>query len=78
MPHEHHDSCGHGAQDLDHDSLDALGFQDNLFAHIDRPNVVALNANGNGDAQDLIKPWHARLDETQVRCMVIRACMPST
>ncbi|KIM40451.1 hypothetical protein M413DRAFT_445908 [Hebeloma cylindrosporum] len=65
MPHEHHDSCGHDANDHDHDhdSLDALGFQDNLFAHIDRQNVVALNANGN--PQDLIKPWNNRLDESQ-------------
>jgi len=66
MPHEHDDSCGN---EHDHDSSEALGFQDNLFTHIDRPNVVVLNANGN--AQDVIKPWHTRLDESQVRCMAI-------
>ena len=66
MPHEHHESCGH---DHDHESSETLGFQDNLFLHIDRSNVVALNASGN--AQDLIKPWHSRLDESQVRCMAI-------
>jgi hypothetical protein len=38
--------------------------------------VVALNANGN--AQDLIKPWHSRLDESQVRCMAIHKRTPST
>ena len=76
MPHEHDDSCGHDANDHDHDSSEALGFQDNLFAHIDRPNVVALNANGN--AQDVIKPWHNRLDESQVRCMAIHKCTPPT
>ena len=73
MPHEHHESCGH---DHDHDSSEVLGFQDNLFPHIDRPNVVALNANGN--PQDLIKPWHTRLDESQVRCMAIHKRTPPT
>ncbi|KAF8958327.1 galactose-binding domain-like protein [Flammula alnicola] len=64
MPHEHHQGCGHDSHDhdQDHDSAN-LGFQDNLFTHIDRPNVVALNADGN--AADIIKPWHARLDEAQ-------------
>ena len=66
MPHEHHESCGH---DHDHESPEALGFQDNLFSHIDRANVVALNASGN--APDIIKPWHNRLDESQVRCIAI-------
>lgn len=66
MPHEHHDGCGHESHDHDHDHDDAaLGYQDNLFQHIDRPNVVALNADGN--AADIIKPWHLRLDEAQVR-----------
>ncbi|KAF7967285.1 hypothetical protein HWV62_34999 [Athelia sp. TMB] len=34
---------------------------DNLFQYIDRPNVVALNATGEG--LKVIKPWHERLDE---------------
>ncbi|KAF8899875.1 DUF1000-domain-containing protein [Gymnopilus junonius] len=62
MPHEHRDDCGHESHDHDHDHPSAdLGFQDNLFIHIDRQNVVALNATGN--ASSIIKPWHARLDE---------------
>ncbi|KAF9473749.1 DUF1000-domain-containing protein [Pholiota conissans] len=64
MPHEHHHGCGHESNDHDHDHDDAaLGYQDNLFQHIDRPNVVALNADGN--AADIIKPWHLRLDEAK-------------
>ncbi|KAF9469042.1 PITH domain-containing protein [Collybia nuda] len=65
MSHQHNDSCGHENHghdhDHDHDTSD-LGPQDNLFIHIDRSNVVALNANGHGS--DVIKPWHERLDET--------------
>ncbi|KJA13326.1 hypothetical protein HYPSUDRAFT_73060 [Hypholoma sublateritium FD-334 SS-4] len=64
MPHEHNDGCGHESHDHDHDHDAAvLGYQDNLFQHIDRPNVVALNANG--DAAEIIKPWHLRLDEAK-------------
>lgn len=62
MP-QHHDCHDHGH---DHDTPE-LGFQDNLFSHIDRSNVVALNAKGNGS--DIIKPWHDRLDETKVQCL---------
>ncbi|PPQ96258.1 hypothetical protein CVT26_005585 [Gymnopilus dilepis] len=62
MPHEHHDGCGHESHDHDHDhSPSDLGFQDNLFARIDRQNVIALN--GTGNAPNIIKPWHARLNE---------------
>src|SRR6188768_1286254 len=57
MPHEHHHGCGHESHDHDHDhDSPELGFQDNLFTHIDRQNVIALNANGKGS--DIIKPWH--------------------
>jgi len=63
MPHEHHTDCGHENHDHDHEPTSDLGAQDNLFPHIDRDNVAALNTSGNGS--DVIKPWHARLDETQ-------------
>jgi hypothetical protein len=76
MPHEHnhshcHDECsGH---DHDHDTND-LGPQDSLYSYIDRPNVVALNANQQGNV--IIKPWDKRLDESQVRviCYYSRRC----
>ncbi|EIW84179.1 DUF1000-domain-containing protein [Coniophora puteana RWD-64-598 SS2] len=55
--HHHHDGCSHEHHDHDHDSPDA-GPKDNLYPYIDRPNVVALNASGNG--QDVIKPWDER------------------
>lgn len=70
MSHQHHQDCGHEAHDHDHnhdhdhDDPQNLGYQDNLFAHIDRPNVIALNAEGN--AADVIKPWNERMDETKV------------
>ncbi|KIJ66801.1 hypothetical protein HYDPIDRAFT_149766 [Hydnomerulius pinastri MD-312] len=64
MPHDHHhhhdESCGHESHDHDHDAGD-VGSNDNLFPHIDRPNVVALNATGNGFS--VIKPWHERTSE---------------
>lgn len=64
MPHDHHHDCGHESHhDHEHDTSD-LGPQDNLYIHIDRPNVVALNALGEGSL--LIKPWHERLDESKV------------
>jgi len=56
--HESHD------HDHSHELTSDLGSQDNLFLHIDRDNVVALNTSGSGSV--VIKPWHARLDETQV------------
>lgn len=66
MPHEHHDGCGPESHEHDHDhGSSELGFQDNLFLSIDRPNIVALNAQGN--APDIIKPWHERLDESKVQ-----------
>ncbi|CAA7268165.1 unnamed protein product [Cyclocybe aegerita] len=64
MPHEHHDGCGHESHDHDHEhDSPEHGFQDNLFNHIDRQNVVVLNSDGL--ATDIIKPWHARLDENK-------------
>ena len=72
MPHQHDHSCGHENHDHDrghenhdhdHDTSD-LGPQDNLYIHIDRSNVVALNTVQDGSV--VIKPWHKRLDETEV------------
>ncbi|KAJ7109028.1 PITH domain-containing protein [Mycena crocata] len=62
MPHQHDAHCGHESTDHDHehDATD-LGPKDNLFNQIDRDNVVALNATGQGSV--VIKPWHERLDE---------------
>ncbi|KAF8274794.1 hypothetical protein EI94DRAFT_1695901 [Lactarius quietus] len=37
------------------------GPSDNLFAHIDRDNVVALNSVHGGS--EVIKPWDERMDE---------------
>ncbi|KAG6911690.1 hypothetical protein DXG01_007940 [Tephrocybe rancida] len=65
MNHHSHDhgSCGDESHDHDHDhDTSDLGPQDNLYIHIDRPNVAALNTNGSG--QEVIKPWHQRLDES--------------
>lgn len=58
--------CGHESHSHDHshELTSDLGSQDNLFLQIDRDNAVALNTSGSGS--DVIKPWHARLDETQV------------
>lgn len=68
--HDHSHSCNdesHSHDDHDHDhshSSEATGPQDNLYIHIDRSNVVALNATGEG--KEVIKPWHERLDEEVV------------
>ncbi|KAG6334115.1 hypothetical protein ID866_4977 [Astraeus odoratus] len=64
MPHDHThhhgDCCGHG--DHGHDQAgEDVGPNDNLFPYIDRPNVVALNATGEGSS--VIKPWHERTSE---------------
>ena len=65
MSHHHdHDGCGHESHDHDHDQdASDVGPQDNLFIHIDRSNVVALNTVVEGSV--VIKPWHQRLDETK-------------
>ncbi|KIP10974.1 hypothetical protein PHLGIDRAFT_491700 [Phlebiopsis gigantea 11061_1 CR5-6] len=61
MPHEHnHGHCGEECHD--HDIPEAQGHRDNLYTHIDRDNVVALNAE-NGNGPEVVKPWHERLDE---------------
>jgi hypothetical protein len=63
-----HDNCSPESNDsgLDHshDSSADVGPQDNLFAYIDRENVVALNASAEGSV--VIKPWNERLEETKV------------
>ncbi|KAF8076225.1 DUF1000-domain-containing protein [Lyophyllum atratum] len=64
MSHNH-SSCGDESHDHDHDhdhDTSDLGPQDNLYIHIDRSNVVALNTNGRGP--EVIKPWHQRLNES--------------
>ncbi|GLB33646.1 putative PITH domain containing protein [Lyophyllum shimeji] len=64
MSHHGH-SCGDESHDHDHDhdhDTSDLGPQDNLYVHVDRSNVVALNTNGIGP--EVIKPWHKRLDES--------------
>lgn len=71
MPHQHHQGCGHENNDHDHDhdhDSSELGFQDNLFTHIDRGNVIGLNTGGT--ASDVIKPWHERFDETKVKYLM--------
>lgn len=63
--HNHDDHCSHEAHDHDHDHDDAdTGPNDNLYMHIDRDNVVALN--GEGDGRGVIKPWHERANEEKV------------
>lgn len=65
MSHNHgHGGCG---DDVDEHELpgNVLGYQDNLYNQIDRPHVVALNANEQG--QTVIKPWSERNDEVTVR-----------
>lgn len=49
-----------------HDIPEAQGHRDNLFSHIDRDNVVALNVQSPGKGPEVIKPWHERQDETAV------------
>ncbi|KAH9933596.1 DUF1000-domain-containing protein [Epithele typhae] len=67
MSHNHshgggcHDESHH--HDHDHDAPEGVGARDNLFARIDRANVVAMNAEDPAKAPEVIKPWHLRLDE---------------
>ncbi|KDQ59205.1 hypothetical protein JAAARDRAFT_192739 [Jaapia argillacea MUCL 33604] len=65
MSHNHGNShCNDESHDHDHDhdhSGTDVGPKDSLFIRIDRSNVVALNADGEGP--EVIKPWHQRLDE---------------
>lgn len=66
MSHNHdHGDHAHGHDhDHDHDHADSRGPSDNVYAHIDRENVVALNSTGEG--KQVIKPWDERLDERVV------------
>lgn len=61
MPHHHEEGCGHGSHEGC--AYDAMP-NDNLYAYIDRPNVVALNADHEGSV--VIKTWNNRLDELEV------------
>ncbi|TFY83034.1 hypothetical protein EWM64_g979 [Hericium alpestre] len=66
MAHNHnHGSCADENHNHDHDHdhgpLGVAGARENLYVHIDRQNVVALNATGEGP--EVIKPWDERLDE---------------
>jgi len=61
MSHNHDHDCGDHAHSHDHTQTDASGPSDNVFVHIDRDNVVALNSIGEG--KEVIKPWNERLDE---------------
>jgi ABC-type Zn2+ transport system substrate-binding protein/surface adhesin len=63
--HDHGHDCGDHAHDHDHDHThDTSGPSDNVFVHIDRDNVVALNSTSDG--KQVIKPWNERLDEQVV------------
>ncbi|PCH42607.1 DUF1000-domain-containing protein [Wolfiporia cocos MD-104 SS10] len=63
MAHNHaHGSCGDECHDHDH-IPESQGHKDNLFERIDRPNVVALNAQDPGKGPEVIKPWHERTNE---------------
>ena len=61
MSHNH--DHGDHAHDHDHDHAhpDTGGTSDNVFIHVDRDNVIALNSIGEG--KQVIKPWDQRLDE---------------
>ncbi|KAI0297300.1 PITH domain-containing protein [Multifurca ochricompacta] len=43
--------------------INTNGPSDNVFVHIDRDNVIALNSIGEG--KEVIKPWNERLDEQE-------------
>jgi hypothetical protein len=64
--HDHDHNCGDHAHGHDHTHghADISGPSDNLFMHIDRDNVIALNSTGEG--KQVIKPWNERLDEQEV------------
>ena len=69
MAHNHshgggcHDEHDHGH---DHELPEGVGHRDNLYARIDRANVVAMNAEEPGKGPEVIKPWDKRLDEEVV------------
>ncbi|KAI0763286.1 DUF1000-domain-containing protein [Trametes elegans] len=58
--HDESDGHDHGH---DHGLPEDVGHRDNLYARIDRANVVALNAEDPEKAPQVIKPWDKRLDE---------------
>jgi hypothetical protein len=62
--HDHDHNCGDHAHSHDHGHADTSGPSDNVFVHIDRDNVIALNSTGEG--KQVIKPWNERLDEQVV------------
>lgn len=64
--HDHDHSCGDHAHGHDHTQSHAAigGSSDNVYAHIDRDNVIALNSTDDG--KSVIKPWNERLDEQVV------------
>jgi len=66
MSHNHDNghNCGDHAHDHDHTQNHNSGPSDNVFVHIDRDNVIALNSTGEGKL--VIKPWDERLDEQVV------------
>ena len=70
MSHNHdHGDHEHG-HDHEHAHTDTGGLSDNVYMHIDRDNVIALNSNGEG--KGVIKPWDERLDE---RVVSICSCL---
>ena len=64
--HDHGHNCGDHAHSHDHTQghTNSGGSSDNVFAHIDRDNVTALNSTGEG--KEVIKPWNEREDEQAV------------
>lgn len=71
MSHNHNHSCSSEQNDHnhdhDHDHKNSSGVSDNLYVHIDLPNVRILNATDGSAAAKILKPWDKRLDETLVR-----------
>ena len=58
-----HEGCGDECHD--HGIPESEGPRDNIYLHIDRDNIVALNA-ANGQGKAVIKPWHEQMDEEVV------------
>lgn len=56
--------CGHSPDDPEH-VLPGEGVNDLLRSKIDIDNVVALNAEDESQAKDILKAWDDRLDETK-------------
>ena len=69
MAHNHsHGGCNDESHDHDHEHglPEEVGHRDNLYARIDRANVVALNAEESEMGPAVIKPWDQRMDEDTV------------